>query len=104
MTWAPRLAALAVGLSAATPQALAVGLMVAGSSFLSVALPLPGPQSLCLCSVFAAIPNATILFSLLHNYQSVLRESFYYVVNFSIETKIVSKYSLLIKLLLFLHR
>ena len=32
--WAPRLAVLAVGLSAATPQAGAMGLMVAGSSFL----------------------------------------------------------------------
>ena len=62
MIWAFRLAVLAVGLSAATPQALAMGLMVAGSSFLRSLCRSLCPNAPAFAGVSATIPNATILF------------------------------------------
>ena len=57
-----RLATLAVGLFAATPQAGANGAHGRGQELPPVALPLPVPQSPRLCGVFAPIPGANILY------------------------------------------
>ena len=59
--WAFRLAVLAVGLSAATPQAPANGAHGRGQELPPVALPLPVPQSPRLCGVSAPIPGATTI-------------------------------------------